>query len=541
MAILAPVQRQRRSCLILILSIGILLVVLTAGVLTFSSLSPFNHPTKISTPVARSTPGTHATPVGIGVVQEPNNEYIGLSDGNYAFDTSRSDGDLKRQGSAKFKSGDKVGARSLWLQAIAQDTSDAEALIYLEDLQVTTASPNNYITLVVGTMLTGSDSSAIGAGRNALQGAYVAQKEYNDGAKLSNGKQILLLLANSGSQTDYATTVAQQIVQASKQDQSIVGVMGWPYSSRTLKAVDVLSKANIPMVSSTASADELTGKSPFFFRVAPSNKYQAIQGAQYAKQQLHAHRVALFLDPHDAYSNSLGLDFSQQFSTNGDQIVDTEHYTVGQPQQLPALLQTALSNQPDLIYFSGYSSDVATLLINLPSSAQNLQVMGGDALYELNGYSSSARPAGFSRLSFTTFFYPDEWDILGLSGHEPNFFAEYTANFDPHSQRPGTYGFSRPENDTVLAYDATTALLKGYQNALNAGTSTVTPNALQQGLAKITGGQAFQGVSGQISFGPDGDPINKAVVILYVDSVGHIKMIPNNGIQGCFQLGQTGC
>jgi len=204
-------------------------------------------------------------------------------------------------------------------------------------------------------------------------------------------------------------------------------------------------------------------------------------------------------------------------------------------------LQKALNSKPDLIYFSGYSDDLSVLLINLPTSLPNLQVMGGDGLYGLNGYPPSARP-GFSRLRFTAFFYPDEWDILGLGGQKPAFFTEYSSNFNPTGQQPpGKYGFTRADNDVALAYDATTVLLKGCQNALDAGNTTVTPVALQQGLTKITGDQAIQGVTGQISFGPDGDPVKKATVILYIDPAGHFKMFGQNGIQGCFQVGQTAC
>ena len=137
----------------------------------------------------------------------------------YAFDTGtdRADASLKSQAAPKFAQGDKVGATSLWNQAVGKngiDTSDAEALIYLEDQRVL-ASGSPYITLVVGTMLTG-DAGTISTGRDDLQGAYVAQKEYNDGVKLSGGRLVRLLVANAGSKSDYVTEVAGQIVQAAE-------------------------------------------------------------------------------------------------------------------------------------------------------------------------------------------------------------------------------------------------------------------------------------------------------------------------------------
>src|SRR6266516_1977019 len=510
----------------------VLLAILLIAALAYTAFTRFLKPGVGVT----STP----TPVvlhGIGVTKAPDGEYIGISDGTFAFDTNRPDGNLKRQAADNLKGNDVGSAQSLWLSGLQQDTSDAEALIYLEDQRVLN-SANPHITLVVGTMITGDNT---GVGRDDLQGAYIAQKEFNDGFKLPNNVQVVLLVANSGNDATYATTVAQQIVQAARQDPTIVGVMGWPFSSRAINTVKVLAAARIPMVSQTASSDLLTQVSPYFFRVAPSNNGQAIAGARYAEQVLHARNVALFVDASDAYSSSLAADFSRQFKADGSTIAATENYTVGPGGRgkLPTLLQDALSHNPDLIYFSGYANDVSVLLTNLPASGPfaSLQVMGGDALYELGGYPSSAR-AGFNRLHFTAFAYPDEWEIAGLKAQKPAFFTDYANAFNPTGQQPsGAYGYTRTDNDVMLSYDATLALLTGSKLALNSGggnKKSITPDELRQGLAKITGAQALQGVSGRISFGPDGNPVNKAFVVLFVDALGRIH---EESLRGCFQVG----
>jgi serine/threonine protein kinase len=481
-----------------------------------------------------STPG--ATTTGIGVTKAPDGEYIGISDGTFAFDTNRPDGNLKRQAADKLKGNDVGGAQSLWQSGLQQDTSDAEALIYLEDQRVL-ASGNPYITLVVGTMLTGDNA---GVGRDDLQGAYIAQKEFNDGHKLPNNVQVRLLVASSGNDATYATTVARQIVQAAQQDHTIVGVMGWPFSSRAINAIRVLAGAHIPMVSQTASSDQLTGISSSFFRVAPSNKGQGIAGARYAEQVLHAKDVALFVDPADSYSSSLAADFSQQFKADGNTITVTKNYTVGSKGQgqLPGLLQDALSHNPDLIYFSGYASDISVLLANLPTSgpAAAIQVLGGDALYELGGYSSSGR-ANFSRLHFTSFAYPDEWEIAGLKAQKPAFFTHYANAFNPNGQQPsGAYGYTRTSSDVMLSYDATLALLTASDRALNnaGGNKNITPADVQHALTQIKGAQAVQGVSGPIAFDTTGDPINKPFVILFVDPQGRIHQ---ERLLGCLLVG----
>jgi eukaryotic-like serine/threonine-protein kinase len=465
---------------------------------------------------------------GIGVTKAPDGEYIGVSDGSFAFDTGagRTDGDLKTQAAARIKAGDVSGAEALLNQAITQDSNDAEAHIYLEDQKVL-ASGSPYVTFVVATMLTGANN---GVGRDNLQGAYIAQEEFNNGAKLGNVK-VRLLVASSGNEASYATTVAQQIVQLAQSDKTFVGVMGWPFSSRALNAVGVLAKAHIPMVSQTASSDALTGASPYFFRVNPPDAVQAVAGVKYAENTLHAHNVAVFVDTTDPYSQSLANGFSKQFTVDGNKIVATENYTEGKSATIPPALQDALSHNPDLIYFAGYSNDVSVLLTNLPTSGQfaNLQVMGGDGLYELSGYPPTAR-AGFGRLRFTAFAYPDEWVALGLVSKEPAFFQDYANTYDPnHTHTTSPYGYSRADNDAILSFDGMQAMLYASKMALSGGKTSITPTDLQQALSKLNGANAIQGVSGQIALGPDGNPVNKAVVVLYVDPNDFIKLVSVSG------------
>ncbi len=234
-------------------------------------------------------------------------------------------------------------------------------------------------------------------------------------------------------------------------------------------------------------------------------------------------------------SQSLANDFSSKFTADGNQIVKTEEYTVGQKGQgaLPQLLQDAESKNPDMIYFSGYAADISILLTDLPTSGPyaTLPVMGGDALYEL-GYPSNAR-AGFSHLRFTSFAYPDEWDNLHLTAQKPAFFNDYAGAFGG-SHPGGQYGFTRADGDVILSYDAMSALLTASNNVLKTKQS-FTPDDIRQALLQITGSKAIQGVSGQISFGSNGDPIKKAIVVLFVDPNGHIQL---KAVEGCFLVGK---
>jgi serine/threonine protein kinase/ABC-type branched-subunit amino acid transport system substrate-binding protein len=478
---------------------------------------------------------------GIGVTKTSNGEYIGISDGTFAFDTSfgRTNGDLKQQAAQKLKSGDSASAVSLYSEAVSKDTSDAESLIYIENQRVVN-SGSPYITIVAGTMLTGTQATA-GVGRDDLQGAYVAQKSSNDSSQLHNGVLVRLLIANSGSSSANTTAVAQQIVQLSKVDKTFVGVMGWPFSSYAQTAIDVLGPAHIPMISQTASSDSLTNASTYFFRVAPTNSRQGLEGAIYAEQTLHATKAALFYDPANTYTQSLASAFRDQFTKDGNQIVATEIYTVGKPESLPQLLSDAATHSPNLIYFAGYASDANGVLTDKSNAGlATVPIMGGDALYELGGYGSNFQ-AGSANLNFTSFAYPDEWKALCNQGQKyactpPAFFSQYNTYYDPNHQHPtGVYSFTRADGDTILSYDATAAMLTGVNNALTGNKTAVTTNELLVGIRAIQGSHAIQGVSGQIAFGSDGNPVNKALVILKVIKGGFFTLV---SVQPCFPKGQ---
>src|SRR5436305_2569801 len=248
---IAPRDRTIRDRLIALL---IVFAVLVVGSIGYNIYLISAHKSSTSEPLPIT---------GIGVTNKPNGDVIGISDGSYAFDARRADGDLKLQASEKLRNGDKSGAILQWQDVVKKETNDAEALIYLEDQNVL-RSGKPYITLIVGTMLTGNNASAVSTGLDTLQGAYVAQKEYNDGSKLQGGNLLRLLIANSGSQVSYTTAVAQQITAAAKYDKTILGIIGWSFSDNAYNAVKVLEQVHLPMVSPTASADTLTHISPYF-------------------------------------------------------------------------------------------------------------------------------------------------------------------------------------------------------------------------------------------------------------------------------------
>lgn len=457
---------------------------------------------------------------------------VGISYGAIAFDLNRPDGPLKQQATSEMAKGDINKAMKDWRQATEQDSSDAEALIYLED-QVVLAANRPYITLVVGTQFSKANVSD---GRDDLQAAYVLQKQYNDHALAQGGPllRLLVAVANADDHNSVAT-VARDIVQAARADSTIKGVMGWPTSSSTKAALTVLSAAHIPLVSPTASADMLnSGDSPYFFRVSPTNQEQADVGAQYAQQVLHARRIALFVDASDPYSLSLAKDFNGNFTGQGQNAgnainrpptIIREAYTEGEPDTMLAALRNAVTQHADLIYFSGYASDVGTILKNLPPchGKSCLLVMGGDGLY-LQGDYTLGSLTNYDRLRFTSFTFP----VTGKNATpaQQQFQAAFNRDFDPNSQyQPNTYGYNLPEAHTMLSYDTMRVLVYASDTLMTYDDVNFRPEDLQAALSQIDAEHPFIGLSWPIAFGALGNDINGGAVIIAGSANGKLSLV----------------
>jgi ABC-type branched-subunit amino acid transport system substrate-binding protein len=444
-------------------------------------------------------------------------ESTGISiDGSQTFDINRPNGDLKLAAAAKIRAHDIPAAQALWQQALVVDSGDAETRIYQEDQRVL-ASHHPYITLVIGTIL---GKGYISGGRDDLQGAYIAQHEYNDSVNQTGGTRPLLrlLVASSTFDTVSPAQVAQQIVEAAQQDATIKGVMGWPTTASAQSSLAILAAAHIPMLSASASGDTLSGQSLFFFRLSPTNTFQEELAARYVKNVLHAKRVALFEDPNDPFSRTLADAFVKYFADADHRIIVQENYVKGHPETLPELAKQAIAQHPDLLYFSGYAGDASVVLKSLPACNPGscLLVMGGEAFYLQADYALDDL-ANYTRLRFTSFAFPGLWRIQ--NSPQPGFFKDYAQIFDPNGQyRPGTYGYNLPEGHTMLSYDAIRVLLYASNTAQDQ--FHFTPNDLRQALTRITRSHPFQGVSGPIAFGPNGDNSLGKVMVLAGNTPG---------------------
>jgi len=482
---------------------------------------------------------------------------IGISDGRLVFDTytGRNDSELKKQAAQAIQRNDLSSAVNFLTRAVSADPTDGEAQIYNEDLHVL-QSGVPYVTIVLGLAV---DSSVVDflLGRTEMQGAFLAQREINTGGLLPHGLKLRLLIDNSGANdADVATAaqfVANRVSKAGNPDH-IIAVVGWPFSSQTINARDIIASVHLPLVSETASSVRLSGSSPYFFRVNPPDNLQGNTLGKYAAQQLQAKNILVMRDRTDPYSVSLADAFTSSVKAlNANAINNSvDNFTEGTTTvaQYERILQDAATLNVDTIFLAGLDVDAVRLAHAVGEELRvrpgdiflnNLRILCGDAVDTnlLLGQGSgpdatiaSTFPQDMRRLTFTAFGHPDEWTFLGYSkNQQPLFFANWVSIYQ--SSTVAQDNAPPPGNDAILTHDAVTVIAK----AATYVRGTLTGQAVRGALTSLGSGNipAYMGVSGRILFDPEGNPIDKAIVVLRVAGTGNTNTIALIQIAGQFK------
>jgi ABC-type branched-subunit amino acid transport system substrate-binding protein len=346
------------------------------------------------------------------------------------------------------------------------------------------------------------------------------------------------LVVNTADDDAYVAPVAQQMASIiSKSDKTVIGILGWQTSIRTESMLTDLKNDNItiPMVSQTASSDHLAEEHwNNLFQIAALNNAQA-QAVVVQTKKLHATKAIVFMDQGEPYSQNLGQDFKQDFEQNFSSSpppLEEDFKVEGTSiTQFSQLLKDGLKKvnytpgtQGTVVFFTGTTNrDVGRFQDALAlASYRGLQVIAGDAGYV-------AHPSTHGRWYFVAYAYHDEWSTLMGTTHR--FLGEYSDNFDPDKHGENDYGNGIPDAVAIISYDAANILLQGIEIAHSKGAANLTSLGLQAGLEAISSSNAWQGVSGKIAFDANHVAIDKALITLWVNPDGYIKMLC---IQGNF-------
>jgi branched-chain amino acid transport system substrate-binding protein len=269
-------------------------------------------------------------------------------------------------------------------------------------------------------------------------------------------------------------------------EMKVAGIIGEAISADTMAGNPISEKAQIPSISPTATNPLVTQGKQYAFRVCFTDPFQGEIAAKFALENLKARTAALIIDHSQDYSVGLGNYFEKAYEKLGAKIVSKTFIQTGD-QDFSAQLSSIESNNPDLIYAPIYYVEDALLAKQARDLGIKTPILTGDGaqadqLIEIGGKAVEG-------MYFTAHFHKD----AATNETAKKFNRVYEAKYNEEVS-----GF------TALGADAYLLLIDAIKRA-----GSVEGPKVRDALAST---KDFNGVSGTMTMGPDGNPVKNMVI-----------------------------
>jgi branched-chain amino acid transport system substrate-binding protein len=315
-------------------------------------------------------------------------------------------------------------------------------------------------------------------GMMTLRGAQLARDEIN--ARPDQRIKIQLDTADDGADGKRAAKIAQRFVD----DPQVVGVVGH-VTSGAMKAAAKVYDGSLTAIATSASAAELTGISPWAFRVISSDSANGVTLARFANR-LGKRRVAILYE-NSAYGRGLAESFRQNFR---GEVLSFDPIGEGRDQDFEPFVAFFQQRKPELLFVASTEVSGLPLVRAIRAAGLSVDLMGGDG-----------------------------W--TGMTLDPANAEGVYVgAPFTGEDTRPEARRFTErfreryhmePDGNAALGYDAT-QLFAAALRAVGGERARI-----QGYMTKLDARSALSGATGRVHFTSGGDPARTGMVMTRVE------------------------
>ncbi|CAO5152108.1 branched-chain amino acid transport system substrate-binding protein [Frankia sp. AiPs1] len=297
--------------------------------------------------------------------------------------------------------------------------------------------------------------------------------------------QLRIVAADDQGDPRQGPTAAQKLID----NPSVLAVVGPVFSGPTKTSEPLYSRAGMLSVSPSATAPDLTGLGfRTFRRVIASDAVQGKAAADYVSTVLKA-RTVFSLDDRSAYGTGLSTALEQALAAHGINVI---HDGINPTQDYTPEATKIMKAEPDVLYYSGYYSELAPLVRALRGQGFTGKIVAGDGSND----DQLIRQAGAGNADGV---------LLTCACGDPNSdpaASDFVAKFRAVNSgvRPGTYSGE--------AYDATNAII----DTLHRLGDTADRSAVVTAFGSVN----IPGVTKRIAFRKDGNVDGSPVYVFQV-------------------------
>jgi len=277
----------------------------------------------------------------------------------------------KQQGIDQIAAGNYDKAITALESARAENPSDPETLIYLNNARIGTDKA--YLIAAAVPL-----SNTLDSAQEILRGVAAAQTEINQAGGIK-GVPLKVAIADDSNQPE----IAQQVAETLTKDPNLLGVIGHGTSDTSFTAAQVYQDQQLVMIAPVSSAMKLGEIGDHIFRTMPTDQQTAKALKDYMVNVLRKRRVVIFSNPNSQYGQSLTREFKTALDYSGVADVNViEEIDLSRPDfDAEDSVNRAIANKAEVIMLAPDSEVMDKAIRVIESANRRIPILGGDSMF----------------------------------------------------------------------------------------------------------------------------------------------------------------
>lgn len=300
------------------------------------------------------------------------------------------------------------------------------------------------------------------------------------------GKQIELMVEDEKGDVAEAVNGYNKLMS-----KGMVALLGDVTTKPTIAVAELAAADGLPMVTATGTGLSITTYGPNVFRTCFTDPFQGKIMAKFAAETLKAKNIAIIYNTSDDYSTGLVASFEEMAATKGLTIVAKEGYG-GDDKDFKAQLTKIAAAKPDALFVPDYYSKVSLIATQAREVGYEGAMLGADGWDGVFGTLDAA-----NKTAVNNSYISNHYSAQDTDPKVADFVTAFTGKYN-----------ETPNSFAALGYDTAYMMVQ----AIEAAGSTDS-QAIVDALKAIE----FSGVTGNITFDENNNPIKDATILKLMD------------------------
>ena len=324
---------------------------------------------------------------------------------------------------------------------------------------------------------------------NAKGGVAVGGKKY----------QLQFVYEDNESKAESAVKAATKLIT----EDEVLGIIGPQSSKQAVPAGEIANNYATPMISPWSTNPNTTMDRPYVFRGCFLDPFQGPVVAKFATEEFGATKAAVLYDIASDYPKGLAEFFKKAFEEihGPGSVVAFETFTT-KDVEFGAQMTNIVMSGADVLFVPQYYNEIPLIINAAREMGWNKPVLGSDSW-------GSGDLMGLCGDACKGYYFSTHYAAAGAKGATKEFIDAYKAK----------YG-KTPDDVAALTWDSANLMIQAIQNAGSlSGFLKADRAAVMGALGKV---KEFPGITGGMTFTPEGDPI-KCAVVVKIDDEGQFS------------------